>query len=196
MCLWQRKGVCGQTAYFQLSRFTAKGSCCLRKKPGRGKRGFSNGSFSGKVIVSVICFVCPSFDLLILADSVLSCLTVVHTQPEPSLTPFLSFFFLIYLLIMLLQLSHFPPHSSPSCPPPSLPHSPPIVHVHRKAPDFTAESPPLRNYLGSQVPCGGSGEGVYVRFYGTSWAATPDLKCNRTAPTRVQGELCSRAFYL
>ena len=41
------------------------------------------------------------------------------------------FFFLIYLLIMLLQLSHFPPHSTPSCPPPSLPHSPPpIVHVH------------------------------------------------------------------
>ena len=27
-------------------------------------------------------------------------------------------FFLIYLLIMLLQLSHFPPHSTPSCPPP------------------------------------------------------------------------------
>ena len=36
------------------------------------------------------------------------------------------FFFLIYLLIMLLQLSHFPPlHSTPS-----LPHSPSIVHVH------------------------------------------------------------------
>ena len=41
------------------------------------------------------------------------------------------FFFLIYLLIMLLQLSHFPPPSLDSIlPTPSLPHSPPIVHVH------------------------------------------------------------------
>ena len=36
----------------------------------------------------------------------------------------LQFFFVIYLLLMLLQLSHFPPHSTPSCPtPPS--HIPP-----------------------------------------------------------------------
>ena len=33
-------------------------------------------------------------------------------------------FFLIYLLIMLLQLSHSPPHSTPSCPPPPS-HIPP-----------------------------------------------------------------------
>ena len=46
-------------------------------------------------------------------------------------TFFFSFFFLIYLSIMLLQLSHFLPHSLHSIlPTPSLPHSPPIVHVH------------------------------------------------------------------
>ena len=37
----------------------------------------------------------------------------------------LFFFFLIYLLIVLLQLSHFPLHSTPSCPPPPS-HSPPL----------------------------------------------------------------------
>ena len=39
-------------------------------------------------------------------------------------------FFLIYLLIMLLQLSHFPPSLPSALHTPSLPHSPPIVHVH------------------------------------------------------------------
>ena len=39
-------------------------------------------------------------------------------------------FFLIYLLIMLLQLSHPPPQLHSILPTPSLPHSPPIVHVH------------------------------------------------------------------
>ena len=53
---------------------------------------------------------------------------VYHLCVSPSWSFFLKFF---YLLIMLLQLSHFPPNSTPSCPPPSLPHSPPpIVHVH------------------------------------------------------------------
>ena len=34
-------------------------------------------------------------------------------------------FFKLYLLIMLLQLSHSPPHSTPSCPPPPS-HIPPL----------------------------------------------------------------------
>ena len=39
-------------------------------------------------------------------------------------------FFLIYLLIMLLQLSHSPPSLHSILHTPSLPHSPPIFHVH------------------------------------------------------------------
>ena len=42
----------------------------------------------------------------------------------------LSPFFKINLLIMLLQLPHFPPSLHSILPTPSLPHSPPIVHVH------------------------------------------------------------------
>ena len=43
---------------------------------------------------------------------------------------FYSTLFKIYLLIVLLQLSHFPPSLHFILPTPSLPHSPPIVHVH------------------------------------------------------------------
>ena len=49
--------------------------------------------------------------------------------------------FLIYLLIMLLQLSHFPPHSTPSCPPPPS-HIPPysscpwVIHISSLASTF------------------------------------------------------------
>ena len=39
-------------------------------------------------------------------------------------------FFKIYLLIMLLKLSRFPPSLHSILLTPSLPHSPPIVHVH------------------------------------------------------------------
>ena len=40
------------------------------------------------------------------------------------------FSFFIYLLIMLLQLSHFPASLHSILPTPFLPHSPTIVHVH------------------------------------------------------------------
>ena len=43
---------------------------------------------------------------------------------------FLFFIFKYILLIMLLQLSYFPPSLHSILHTPSLPHSPPIVHVH------------------------------------------------------------------
>ena len=39
-------------------------------------------------------------------------------------------FFLNIFIDYAITVAPFPPHSTPSCPPPSLPHSPPIVHVH------------------------------------------------------------------
>ena len=45
---------------------------------------------------------------------------------------FFSFFLFFNIFIdYAITVVPFPPHSTPSCPPPSLPHSPPIVHVHR-----------------------------------------------------------------
>ena len=51
-------------------------------------------------------------------------------QEQAIVSEILCFFFLIYLLIMLLQLSHSPPQLHSILPTPSLPHSLPIVHVH------------------------------------------------------------------
>ena len=49
---------------------------------------------------------------------------------KEELTPILIFIFKIYLLFMLLLLSHFPPSLHSILPTLSLPHSSPIVHVH------------------------------------------------------------------
>ena len=49
---------------------------------------------------------------------------------RPTLFYFLFFSFLNIFIDYAITVVPFPPHSTPSYPPPSLPHSPPIVHVH------------------------------------------------------------------
>ena len=83
------------TACFPLSGSTSKDSYCLRKKPGRGgkrkEKGVRNGSFSGKVILSVDVSVCPSRNALLWTRW--SCLTLkypawhlyIHSHPGPCL---------------------------------------------------------------------------------------------------------------
>ena len=53
-----------------------------------------------------------------------------HSWGLYDITNYVYFSFLIYLLIMLLQLSHFHPFTQLHPATPSLPHSAPIVHVH------------------------------------------------------------------
>ena len=55
-----------------------------------------------------------------------------HYPPNPRLLLDCSFFFNLNIFIdYAITVVPFPPYSTPSCPPSSLPHSPPpIVHVH------------------------------------------------------------------
>ena len=75
-----------EAACFPLARSTSKNLHCLRKKLGRGgkKEKKKNGSFSGKIIFSVdsqsVLPEIPSLVLLIISDSEVSFLTLVHAH--------------------------------------------------------------------------------------------------------------------